>query len=135
MKAIQFNTANVVKSAIKCMGFEMDEAINIVFICDDGYALPTTVAITSIIHNKNNDTAININIIGRSLNKTNREIIDQIKAKNVIVNYIDVQDTLNLSVNNTHFLYIFSQLEQENQHPLPNNFRKPTLKEYRKVPQ
>ena len=24
MKAIQFNTANVVKSAIKCMGFEMN---------------------------------------------------------------------------------------------------------------
>lgn len=82
----------------------MDEAINIVFICDDGYVLPTTVAITSIIHNKNKDTAININIIGKNLNKTNREIIDQIKAKNVIVNYIDVQDTLNLSVNNTHLL-------------------------------
>ena len=29
MKAIQFNTANVVKSAIKCMGFEMDEATSI----------------------------------------------------------------------------------------------------------
>ena len=29
MKAIQFNTANVVKSAIKCMGFEMDAATSI----------------------------------------------------------------------------------------------------------
>ena len=29
MKAIQFNTANVVKSAIKCMGYEMDEATSI----------------------------------------------------------------------------------------------------------
>lgn len=29
MKAIQFNSANVVKSAIKCMGFEMDAATSI----------------------------------------------------------------------------------------------------------
>ena len=29
MKAIQFNTANVVKSAIKCMGFEMDAATSV----------------------------------------------------------------------------------------------------------
>ena len=29
MKAIQFNTANVVKSAVKCMGVEMDAATSI----------------------------------------------------------------------------------------------------------
>lgn len=29
MKAIQFNTANVVKSTIKCMGFEMDAATSV----------------------------------------------------------------------------------------------------------
>lgn len=29
MKAIQFNSASVVKSAIKCMGFEMDAATSI----------------------------------------------------------------------------------------------------------
>ena len=29
MKAIQFSSANVVKSAIKCMGFEMDAATSI----------------------------------------------------------------------------------------------------------
>ena len=29
MKAIQFNSTNVVKSAIKCMGFEMDAATSI----------------------------------------------------------------------------------------------------------
>lgn len=29
MKAIQFNSANVVKSAVKCMSFEMDAATSI----------------------------------------------------------------------------------------------------------
>ena len=29
MKAIQFNSANVIKSAIKCMNFEMDAATSI----------------------------------------------------------------------------------------------------------
>ena len=29
MKAIQFNSTNVVKSAIKCMGFEMDALVSL----------------------------------------------------------------------------------------------------------
>lgn len=45
--------------------------IPIVFICDDHYASPTGVAITSLLCNKNEDTRYEINVLGRQLSLEN----------------------------------------------------------------
>ena len=45
--------------------------ISVVFISDDGYAVPTGVAITSLLCNKNPDTRYEITVLGRSLSEEN----------------------------------------------------------------
>lgn len=78
--------------------------INIVFICDEGYVLPTGVAITSIIANKTQDSILNINIIAREISSASKELFLGLSKENVNINVIDVKDTLNISLNNHNLL-------------------------------
>lgn len=82
----------------------MDNAINIVFICDEGYILPTSVAITSIIANKKRNTYLNINIIAREISNDSRDKLRSFIGENVNINIIDVNDTLNIKLNNNNLL-------------------------------
>ena len=82
----------------------MENKINIVFICDDGYVIPTSVAITSIIKNKSAGTIIDINIIARSINEANYWKLSSLKTDSVNINIIRVDSTLNLALNNKNLL-------------------------------
>lgn len=82
----------------------MDDKINIVFICDDGYVLPTSVAITSIIKNKSQNSIIDINIIARNIQDSNLKKLESLKSNNVNIGIINVDDTLNIQLNNENLL-------------------------------
>ena len=55
--------------------------INIAFICDNNYALPTRTAVNSIINNKDTDSIINIYIIGVELSTENIEHFQKLLDK------------------------------------------------------
>lgn len=63
--------------------------INIAFICDNNYALPTRTAVNSIINNKDTDSIINIYIIGVELSTENIEHFQKLLDKNVTIQLIE----------------------------------------------
>lgn len=52
--------------------------IPVVFICDDCYAVPTGVAITSLLYNKNENTRYDITVLGRQLSRENTRMLEQL---------------------------------------------------------
>ena len=52
------------------------EPIPVVFICDDAYAVPTAVAILSMLSNKLEDTCYEITVLGRMLNEESLRLFD-----------------------------------------------------------
>jgi len=52
--------------------------IPIVFICDDHYATPTGVAITSLLCNKNENTRYEITVLGRQLSQENIRLLSSL---------------------------------------------------------
>lgn len=66
----------------------MNNIINIAFISDDGYVLPTSVAITSLIKNKLSSTIYKINIVTADLKENSIEIFKSLSSDSVIINII-----------------------------------------------
>jgi len=54
--------------------------IPVVFICDDNYAMPTAVAITSMFHNCGRDTSYRIYIFGSNLSENSKELLTGFKT-------------------------------------------------------
>lgn len=50
------------------------ESIPVVFICDDAYAIPTAVAILSLLINKKEGTRYAVTVLGRALHEKNAEL-------------------------------------------------------------
>ena len=46
--------------------------IIVVFICDENYAMPTTVAITSLKYNRSSDVSYNVYVLGVSLSEESK---------------------------------------------------------------
>lgn len=69
--------------------------IPIIFITDEKYVMPTTVAITSIIENKKKSTSYQIYILGKNLSSTSKNIIDKLKTNNTEITIIDTSKELN----------------------------------------
>lgn len=70
------------------------KTINICMICDNDYVMPTLVALTSIIRNKNESTSYNIYIIASDLSDNNIALFNSKNSKNININIINVkQDT------------------------------------------
>lgn len=65
--------------------------INISFICDDGYVMPTVVAIVSVLENKLDDTNLCIYILADSLKKENIEKFKSLENNSckVIIKKVD----------------------------------------------
>ncbi len=68
--------------------------IPIVFATDDGYALPTAVAITSLIKNKNKDTNYKIYLISPGLSKDNKKKLKSLANKSCVIKIIYAADLL-----------------------------------------
>lgn len=64
--------------------------IEIAMITDDGYVIPTCVAIRSFILNKRADVHFNIHIIAASLNEQTKETFHQFAAEDVTIDVIEV---------------------------------------------
>lgn len=69
-----------------------NKLINIVYITDEGYAMPTCVSIVSLIEHKLDNEIYNINIIANSLEEHSKEILLSLKRENVDINIIDTND-------------------------------------------
>lgn len=68
------------------------ETVRIVFITDNKYAMPTGVAIQSIIDNKKSATEIEINIIANEVSLSNLKKLRSITGKNVSINIIEIDN-------------------------------------------
>ena len=60
----------------------------VAFICDDGYVVPTCVAITSLLESKNEDTVYDIHIVCASLSEENESIFRQFERERVTIHII-----------------------------------------------
>lgn len=66
----------------------MNEYISIVLICDDNYIIPTSVAITSMIDSKKQESKYRIYIVAASLSEDNENLFKTFAVKNVEINII-----------------------------------------------
>ena len=73
--------------------------IPVVFVCDDGYAIPTVTAITSLICSKENDTKYYITIIAVDMNDDNVRILKTLNKQDIIIQIVKARKDkfLNLS--------------------------------------
>lgn len=69
--------------SVHCKGEELP--IQIVFISDDGYAVPTGVAITSLLCNKAPETCYSITVLGRSLSADNVRMLSALSPDVTVV--------------------------------------------------
>ena len=66
------------------------KAIPIVLVCDDAYAMPTAVAITSMIDNCNRGTSYDIRIFGNSLSEENKKLLSSFKTNSHTISIHDI---------------------------------------------
>lgn len=84
-------------------GLSYRNNLPIVFICDDKYAMPTGVAMQSIIANKNKSTKLEINIIANNISEENLNKLKGISAKNMILNIIESKNKYeNIGINHEY---------------------------------
>ena len=79
------------------------EYIHIVFVCDDGYAIPTATAITSLICSKKKETKYSITIIAVDMNDENITTLHALKHKNVMIRVVEFQADQVSCLSNTSF--------------------------------
>ena len=73
--------------------------IPVVFICDDHYAIPTCVAITSLLCNKNEDTRYAVTVLGRALSEEN---VRRLRSLGEFVTVLACEGAKNACYANTH---------------------------------
>lgn len=69
----------------------MQESINIVYITDEGYAMPTCVSMLSLIMNMDKDDRVNIFVICDSLSKKAKECFLSLRRENVCIELVEVE--------------------------------------------
>ena len=67
-------------------------SINLVFICDENYVVPTIVAITSIYKNKNAETRYSINILAVEITESSKNIFYTLNRDKFYINIIEVDN-------------------------------------------
>ena len=63
----------------------MSTKISLCFICDDNYVLPTVVAITSVIINKNRDDVYDIYVVVNNLSNESIDVLKKVETESVRV--------------------------------------------------
>ena len=66
--------------------------INVAFICDDGYVMPTSVAITSLKYNKVNDSIVHVYIIASNLSEESEKLFLNFSDEYCCIHIIRVTD-------------------------------------------
>lgn len=67
--------------------------VNVAFICDNGYVMPTIVAIISLIENKSRGTQLGLYILADNLSLENKEVFLSLATKSCRVALIEVDST------------------------------------------
>lgn len=82
-----------------------NNVVNVAFILDDGFVIPTATAITSLIENKSSDTIYNIYLITNNLSKKNICLFEQFSnCKNITINIKNVDNAYNeFKINKENF--------------------------------
>lgn len=70
----------------------MNNLINLVFITDDGYAMPTGVAITSLKINRNPEYSYHVYILFRELSDNNKYRLLSAETKDIKIIMIDIEN-------------------------------------------
>lgn len=74
-----------------------ETSIPIAFICDENYVMPTGVAITSLIANKNPETIYDVHIYGNSITQKSKEKLQSMKQIDVQITVHDISNKINTS--------------------------------------
>ena len=67
----------------------MDSIVKVLFITDEGYCLPTSVAISSVIKNKRSEQEYEVYVICRDLSDESKEKLTQLNGPEVKIVLID----------------------------------------------
>lgn len=81
------------------------EPVSICFITDDNYVIPTSVAIASLIENKNQISVYDVYVLTSGLSRENKKRISAMQCESVKITILEVthQDQLkNIKSNNVH---------------------------------
>ena len=70
------------------MTVEKEHGVKFAFICDDGYILPTCVAITSLVRNKNQESFYHIYIIMADMSEESGKIFQELEEPSVKITMI-----------------------------------------------
>ena len=80
----------------------MNDDINIVMICDDGYVMPTSVAITSIIVNSNKNRNYIFYLLCDNINNENKKKLLSQTSHNALIKLVDVDSSKYQGVEKTY---------------------------------
>lgn len=86
------NISSILK--LKCV--EITNTVNIAYIADDNYIVPTVVSLISLVKNTNGNTHYNIFILHHSLKFDVQKIFLNYQSTNIKINLIDIADILKL---------------------------------------
>jgi lipopolysaccharide biosynthesis glycosyltransferase len=68
------------------------DKINVAFVTDDGFALPTYVALHSLIRNKKEDVAVDVYVLSVNLSKANIENLKSLQTDKVSVFVVELDE-------------------------------------------
>mgnify|MGYP003571418943 CR=1 FL=1 len=68
------------------------DSVNIVFITDNNYIMPLSIAIKSAIYNKNKNSKYHFYIVGEELSKNNIEKLEQMQKDNIKISVVNQKD-------------------------------------------
>lgn len=76
------------------------DLINILFITDENYVMPTSVSITSLILNKLPSTKYNITVLANQISEDSIKKLSQLKSQNVEINIkqVDIEQYININI-------------------------------------
>ena len=64
--------------------FSEDEAMNILYASDEGYAIPTCVSIASILANCPSENKLNIIVVDTGMSEKSRKAIENLKKRSAL---------------------------------------------------
>ena len=88
----------------------MQNKIPIAFICDETYVMPTAVAITSLLYNKNPDTYYDIHVITTGLTEESINIFEKFKGENIGISILKASTAKYEKYQNCDSIYLVASI-------------------------
>jgi len=71
----------------------MNVMMNLAFICDENYVLPTIVAIKSLKQNKDLDSAYKIHVLASDITEKSRKLLCSLAEDSIIIDILDLSQS------------------------------------------